>query len=68
MSEEKVPPPHMYDAPETALYTPPLSHRDGSLEHEYRIDVSPDLPAIRLRIFIFPGGDARVEAEFEQSS
>jgi hypothetical protein len=68
MSDEKVLPPHMHHAPEIRLNEAPLLHRDGSLEHEYLVDVSPDLPPVRLRVFTFPNGDAQVEAEFEQLS
>ena len=46
----------------------PIIHRDDCIEHEYTIEVSPDLPAIRLRVFLFANGDTRVEAEFEQFS
>jgi hypothetical protein len=68
MSDEKILPPHMRPSPAIRLNEAPLLHRDGSLEHEYLVDVSPDLPIVRLRVFAFPNGDAQVEAEFEQLS
>jgi hypothetical protein len=64
MSEEKIPSPHMRPVPLISFTDTPLLHRDGSVEHEYLIDASPDLPSIRVRIFTFPNGDAQVEAEF----
>ena len=68
MSEEKIPLPHMRDTSEMRLNATPLLHRDGSFEHEYLVDISPDLPPVKLRGFIFSNGDAQVEAEFEQVS
>ena len=68
MSEEEIPLAHMRHTPEMRLNAPPLLHRDGSLEHEYLVDISPDLPSVKLRVFIFSNGDAQVEAEFEQVS
>jgi hypothetical protein len=68
MSEEKILPPNMHQTPEITSNNIPLLHRDDSLEHEYLIEVSPDLPRVKLRVFIFPNGDAKVEAEFEQLS
>lgn len=66
MSEENISPPHMYHTPEIRSNNTPLLHRDGSLEHEYLVHVSPDLPSVKLRVFTFPNGDAQVEAEFKQ--
>jgi hypothetical protein len=67
MPEEPMIPPYtFYDTSEARHNTQPLTHRDGSIEHEYIVAVSPDLPAVRLRVFTFPNGDAQVEAEFDQ--
>jgi hypothetical protein len=66
VSEEKIPPPSMLPSAEISLTETPLAHRDGSLEYAYLVAVSPDLPSVRLRVFIFPNGDAQVEAEFGQ--
>jgi hypothetical protein len=66
MPEEEISPPQMREIPEFLARNPPLPHRDGSVEHEYIVNVSADLPSIRLRIFIFPNGDASTEAEFTQ--
>ncbi len=68
MSEEKIRPPSMRRTPAIRLNDTPILHRDGSVEHEYRIGVSPDLPPVKLRVFIFLNGDAQVEAEFESPS
>jgi hypothetical protein len=68
MSEEKIPLPDMHHISEMRLNATPLLHRDGSLEHEYLVNISPDLPPVKLRVFIFANGDAQVEAEFEQVS
>jgi hypothetical protein len=57
-----------YDTSKVQRNTPPLTHRDGSVEHEYIIAISPDLPPVKLRLFAFPNGDVQVEAEFDQSS
>jgi hypothetical protein len=69
MSEEKLhPPPRILDNAEIRRNRTPIIHRNDSIEHEYTIEVSPDLPPIRLRVFLFANGDTRVEAEFEQFS
>ncbi len=65
MPDELIRPPSMRRTPEISFNDTPILHRDGSVEHEYRIGLSPDLPPVKLRIFIFPNGDAQVEAEFE---
>jgi hypothetical protein len=57
-----------YDTSEVQRSTPPLTHRDNSVEHEYMLAISPDLPPVKLRLFVFPNGDVQVEAEFDQSS
>jgi len=65
MSEEPVNPAYtFYDTAELQRHTKPLAHRDGSVEHEYIVAISPDLPPVKLRVFVFPNGDAQVEAEF----
>ena len=69
MSEEKRLPPHrILPSAEIRRNATPIIHRDDSVEYEYTIEISPDLPAVRLRVFLFPNGDARVEAHFEQLS
>jgi hypothetical protein len=70
MSEEapSYPPYMFYDTSEVRRNTPPLTHRDDSVEHEYMVAISPDLPPVKLRLFVFPNGDVQVEAEFDQSS
>ena len=69
MSEEKQHLPYrILQSPEIRRNRTPIIHRDDSIEHEYTIEVSPDLPPIKLRVFLFANGDTRVEAEFEQFS
>jgi hypothetical protein len=57
-----------YESAELQRHTKPLAHRDGSVEHEYIVAISPDLPPVKLRVFTFPNGDAQVEAEFDSSA
>ncbi len=65
MSEEKQFTPYrMRSSPEIRLNATPIIHRDDSIEHAYTVDISPDLPSVTLKVFIFPNGDARVEADF----
>jgi hypothetical protein len=65
MSEESANLPYtFYETAELQRDTKPLAHRDGSVEHEYTVAISPDLPPVKLRVFVFPNGDAQVEAEF----
>jgi hypothetical protein len=66
MSEEPIIAPYTFYETSEARHNTPLTHRDGSIEHEYIVAVSPDLPMVRLRVFTFPNGDAQVEAEFDQ--
>jgi hypothetical protein len=69
MPEESTPSPYtFYDTSDMRRNMPPLAHRDGSVEHEYIVAISPDLPAVKLRLFTFPNGDVQVEAEFDQSA
>jgi hypothetical protein len=68
MSEEPVNPLYtFYENAELQRHMKPLAHRDGSVEHEYIVAISPDLPPVKLRVFVFPNGDAQVEAEFGSS-
>ena len=65
MSEEKqLTPYRMRGSPEIRLNATPIIHRDDSIEHAFTVDISPDLPLVTLKVFIFPNGDARVEADF----
>ena len=57
-----------YESAELQRHMEPLAHRDGSVEHEYIVTISPDLPPVKLRVFTFPNGDAQVEAEFSSSA
>ena len=69
MPEEATPSPYtFYDQSDMRRNIPPLTHRDGSVEHEYIVAISPDLPLVKLRLFTFPNGDVQVEAEFDQPS
>jgi len=66
MAEEKQPLPYrILQNAEIRRNRTPIIHRGDCVEHEYTIEVSPDLPAIKLRVFLFANGDPRVEAEFE---
>lgn len=65
--EKQHPPPRILQSAEIRRNATPIIHSsDDSIEHEYTIEVSPDLPPIRLRVFLFANGATRVEAEFEQ--
>jgi len=69
MSEEKqLTPYRLRHRSEIRLIDPPIIHRDDSIEHTYTVDISPDLPSITLKVFIFPNGDVRVEADFASNS
>lgn len=69
MSEERPETPYrMRHSPEMKLLDPAIRHRDESIEYTYTVEISPDLPSVAVKVFLFPNGDVRVEADFVEQS